>query len=275
MNRSSELWESGEAEHEGGPPIEAEMHAFEERIGAALREEAADAAMKLQALGAELDSSSKSEAIDTDAFADSMRIKWQREASESHAGKTAAAVTGKIPGRTACLPNSAARPAVTPVHSFAGSWWAAAAAAAILAGAFVGVQSLKRDELRPSGANLESVAVTPTALYLGSKSSSSANADAELSLGNKSTSPEILPETVDFSHDVSEGTYRIEIYDVTRKPRIDEASGPMLKTTIYEARWTCPETTRAKLPDVFRLEVYRSADPPGAPEVYRRVFLGQ
>ncbi len=286
MNQpDDQLRESSAAEHGGDPLADGEMRAFEERISSALRSEAAEAAEQLQAMGAGLtgdgltgaglESGSAPEAIDAEsidaesideeAFVDSMRETWQQEAVEAHA-ESAEDSQGTV-RRTAWLPSTGAKHTVTPIHWLADSWWAAAAAAAILAGAVGLYYSSDGDDGAPIEAEIESV--TREAQYLGAEDEGNSERD-------NSTSPGFLPDTVDFSGSGSmEGTFRIEIYDLSRKPKLDEGDGLTFKTTIYEPRWTCPDTTRAQLPKFFRFEAYRGSDPPGAAPVYSEFFIGQ
>ncbi len=259
-----------------------EMRDFEERVSAALRNEADEAVARIEAFDAEHASGPRAESeggeINSDTFTETVRETWQRENGGHKIQRALPAPspetsTGLVTGRTARLPQSTAKPPGMPMRWLTSPWWAAAAAAVLLAAAVGWFQPSTGEGIASDASAEPSV---PQAKYLGSNELAAVGAEGKLQERGESTSPGILPETVDFSEGGTlQGTFRVEIHDVARHKRLDEVPGAIFQTTIYEPRWTCSETERAKLPDVFWMEVYRSVDPPGAQRIFAKLFARQ
>jgi hypothetical protein len=250
---------------------------LEDQVRRALRSEADEAVAKIESGDAthlsargSMPAPEEPGEIDSNAFTESLRRTWQRESLETIAESSAMELSAKAEGLTARLPRPAASSQVTPLHRIIGPWSAAAAAAVILVAA-LGWMRLSGDSKATDDAL--GGAATTEAIYLGADESSSGSSQEHLTGTPGSTGPGILPETVHFSvNGPQSGTFRLEVYDVAQTPRIDDLSGLAFQTTIYKPEWTCSEIERANLPNVFRLEVYRSVDPPGARPLYTELF---
>lgn len=250
---------------------------LEDQVRRALRCEADEAVARIEAgdaaHGSARESVSVPDGIDGDAFAESVRETWQHESQGRDAESSAVGPSRKTEGLTARLPRPAANSKVTPLHRIIGPWAAVAAAAVILVAA-LGWMRLNDDSKSTSDA-LDSRA-TAEAVYLGPESAPLGSSQGEVRGRVRSTAPGVLPDTVHFSvNGPKSGTFRLEVYDVAQTPRIDDLSGLAFQRTIYKPEWTCSETERAMLPNVFRLEVYRSVDPPGARPLYTGLFTRQ
>ncbi|MGK0483477.1 MAG: hypothetical protein ACJAQ3_003460 [Planctomycetota bacterium] len=257
----------------------AEIESIEDALRFAREEEVAEAIHELEDAGSQDSGSQDSGADDLDAedsgagnhdaenantrrFVDSLKAQWLTDVRETKSAIEGPAQDAPAAGRTARTALlSADGPSRTDA---AGSslrslpiWPMAAAAAGLALIAWYGTRD----------------APQTSPVYLGPDSESGGQ-QRQVEADGPSTAPEVLPDTVDFGLDVRKYvSFRIEMHDVTKSRRVDD--GIALEVITYESKWTCPESDRRNLPDVFRLEVHQVIEAPGTAPLWSRVYARQ